>query len=200
MKLRTLAGSLAFIIVLVMALLVASAIWLYLTEYGVQRVIVAGLTAFLGIGTAFIAYFVIVANFKRDSSAMMVILILLLLVLIPALSMFYSGKVTYARFGLTVYGAIPIPVLDITVRPNGLLWFRDKSHFVSVNEVRPLLDPGVETLIIGNGWEGRVKVDPAVFELPGVTVYVLRTPDAFDLFNQFKSTGRKVALLAHTSC
>lgn len=200
MKLRTLAGSLAFVIVLAIALLVAGIVWLYLTEYGIQRVIVAGLIAFLGTGMAFVAYSVIVSNFKQDASAVIVILILLLLVLIPALSMFYSGKVTYARFGLTVYGAIPIPVLDITVRPNGVLWFRDKSHFVSVNQVRPLLAPGVETLIIGNGWEGRVKVDPAVFELPGVTVYVLPTPDAYNLFNQFKSTGRQAALLAHSSC
>jgi hypothetical protein len=200
MKLRSVAASLAFLIVLAMSWLSAGIVWLYMTEYGAQRVLIAVLTAFLGTGTAFIAYYVVFGIFKRDGGAMVVILILVLLVLLPVLSMFYSGRVTYARFGLTVYGAIPVPLLDITIRPNGLLWFRDKSHFVSINEVQPLLAPGTEALIIGIGWENRVKVDPAIYELAGVKVYALSTPEAFELYNQFRSSGRRVALLAHSSC
>jgi hypothetical protein len=200
MKLRNVAAGMAFIIVLVMSLLAASVAWFYLTEYATQRALATALIAFLGAGAAFIAYAVIVSNFKRDASAMAVILVLFLLILIPILSMFYSGKVTYARFNLTVYGAIPIPVLDVTVRPSGALWFRDKSHFVSVNEVRRLLASDVKTVIIGTGWEGRVQVDPAIHELQGVQVHVLRTPDAFDLFNELKSAGHRLVLLAHSSC
>lgn len=200
MKLRSVAGSLAFLIVLVLSWLSAGVVWLYMTENGTQRVLIAAMVAFLGTSTAFIVYYAIVSVFKRDEGAMVVILILVLLVLLPVLSMFYSGRVTYARFGLTVYGAIPVPALDITIRPNGVLWFRDKSHFISVNEVRPLCASGVEALIIGTGWEGRARVDPAIYELPGIKTYVLRTPDAFELYNQFKSAGRKVALLAHATC
>jgi hypothetical protein len=200
MKLRNLAGGLAFTIVLIFSLLAAGVVWLYTTEYGILRLIAAVLIAFVGAGVAFIAYVVIKGNFRRDQGAIAVILVLLLLILIPLLSMFYSGKVTYARSGLTVYGAIPIPFLDITVDSSGMLWFRDKTHFISVNEVRLLLTPDTEALIIGTGWEGRANVDPAVYELPGVKCHVLRTPEAFDLFNKYVAEGKKVALLAHSSC
>jgi hypothetical protein len=200
MKLRNLAGSLALLIVLGFSLLASAVVWLYTTEYGIQRTIATVLIAFVGSGVSLMAYIVIKGNFRDDASALVVILVLILLILIPILSMFYSGKVTYSRFGLTVYGAIPIPFLDITVDPNGLLWFRDKTHFISVNEVRSLLAPDTEALIIGTGWEGRVKVDPAIYELAGVKLHVLRTPEAFDLFNRYVSEGRTVVLLAHSSC
>ena len=114
--------------------------------------------------------------------------------------MFYPGKVTYARFGLTVYGVIPISSLDVTVGPGSLLWFRDKSHFISVDEVEPLLSPETDVLLIGTGWHGAARVDPAVQELAGIELRVLQTPAAFELFNELVSSGRRVALIAHSTC
>jgi len=114
--------------------------------------------------------------------------------------MFYPGKITYSRFGLTVYGIIPVPIFDITVGPHGGLWFRNKSHFISIDEVQPLLSPKVKILVIGIGWDSKVKVDPAIRDMKGVEIHILPTPEAFDLFNKYKSEERKAVLVAHSTC
>jgi hypothetical protein len=99
-----------------------------------------------------------------------------------------------------VYGAIPVPVLDITVGPGGGLWFRDKSHLVTAEEVQRLLSPEVEAVIIGIGWHSAVRVDPAVREIDAPEILTLPTPDAFTLYNQYKSDGKVVVLIAHSTC
>ncbi len=93
-----------------------------------------------------------------------------------------------------------MPVLDITVGPHGGLWFRDKSHYISLDEVQPLLSPEVEILIVGIGWQRAVSVDPAVQDIPGIQVYLLPTGAAFDLYNRYRSAGRAVVLVAHSTC
>ncbi len=114
--------------------------------------------------------------------------------------MTYPGRVITSRFGLTVYGIIPVPLLDVTVGPHGGLWFRDKSHFISVDEFKSLWTPDVEVVVIGIGWESLVKVDPAIEEMEGVEIHILPTPKAFDLFNRYVLEGRKVVLIAHSTC
>jgi hypothetical protein len=62
------------------------------------------------------------------------------------------------------------------------------------------LSPDAKVLVVGTGWQGAVTVDPAIEKIEGVEVYVLRTPAAFDLFNECVSAGRKCALIAHSTC
>ncbi len=126
--------------------------------------------------------------------------VLIALVLAPALSMIVPGRVTYARFGLTVYGLIPVPMLDITISRHGMLGFRDKSHFIALDEIRPLLTPDVRVLVIGTGWDGMAQVDPAIANSLGIEVCILRTPQAFELFNHYRSEGHRVVLVAHSTC
>jgi hypothetical protein len=114
--------------------------------------------------------------------------------------MTYPGRITYSRFGLTVYGAIPVPYLDVTVNRHGFLWFRTKTHEMTLEEVEPLIASDVEVIVIGIGWERLVRVDPAVRGLAGGSVEVLTTPDAFARYNQLRNEGRRVVLLAHTTC
>ena len=83
---------------------------------------------------------------------------------LPLLSMFCPGTITYSRFGLTVYGIIPVPVFDITVNSNGLLWFRDKSHRITLEGVEPLLKSS-EILVIGIGWDDVVKVESTIKDI-----------------------------------
>jgi hypothetical protein len=200
MKLKRVTGVLVGIVLLSGSMLAAGIVWTYLTEYGQRRIVAAVAIAVVGAGVAVLAY-LLVARYCKDTRSSLVILSLLaVLLLVPTLSMFYPGKVTYSRFGLTVYGAIPVPTLDIVIDPGGYLWFRDKSHFVSIEEVKPLLATDVEVLIIGTGWHGAVRVDPAVQEIEGTEVHILRTPAAFDLFNEYVSRGRKVVLIAHSTC
>lgn len=200
MESRRVTGALVGIVVFALSLLVAGIVWAYLTEYGLQRIVASVAIAAAGAGAAAATYLLVVRYCKSRRCSLVVVSLLALLLLVPTLSMFYPGKVTYSRFGLTVYGAIPVPSLDIIVRPGGLLWFRDKSHFISIEEVEPLLSPDVEVLVIGTGWHGAARVDPAVQEFEGIEVHILQTPAAFELFNELVSSGRRVALIAHSTC
>ena len=200
MELRRVTGALVGIVLFAVSVLVAGIIWAYLTEYGLQRIALSVAIALGGTGAAVAAYYLVVRYCKSRKCSLVVVFLLVVLLLAPTLSMFCPGKVTYSRFGLTVYGVIPVPSLDITVSPGGVLWFRDKSHFISVDEVELLLTSDVEVLVIGTGWHGAAKVDPAVQEIEGVEVHTLRTPAAFELFNEFVSKGKRVALIAHSTC
>jgi hypothetical protein len=188
------------VVFVLVALLVAAIVCTYLTEYGATRFVLAAVVCACGVALAVgvsRALGKLCHNRKRRIAAAAGLAVLLLS---PGISMFASGRVTYARFGLTVYGLIPIPMLDITVGAHGGLGFRDKSHFISLGEVRPLLSSKVQVLVIGTGWDGMVQVDPAITNSLGIEVHILRTPQAFELFNRFRSEGRRVVLVAHSTC
>ena len=55
-------------------------------------------------------------------------------------------------------------------------------------------------LVIGIGWNSNVRVDPAVKNIKGAEVHILPTPQAFELFNRCVSEGRRVVLIAHSTC
>ena len=171
--------------------------WRYLTEYPSSTLIAAVMAAgsvLIAVGTAWLLR-------RRKSpvwsvAAAAVCLLLCLLVL----GSVAWGQVTYSRFGLTVVGALPIPVLDFIIDSNGVLWFRDKTHQITIAEVRPLVDESTEILIIGNGWHGAAKVEEAILDEFGARVRVLRTGEALKAFNSHRAAGRRVALLVHTTC
>jgi len=171
-----------------------------MTEYGSRRIQAASFMVFLGVALAALIYFSVLKFCKNRNRVIGVIIVLLLILLVPTLSMFAPGRITYARFGITVYGVIPILALDITVNSQGLLWFRDKSHWVSLDEVQSLLTPDVDILVIGIGWDEQVNVDPEIKSLDSLDVYILPTPQALDKFNQFKSEGKKTVLVSHSTC
>ena len=199
-RLSRVTGALVGTVLFSLSVLVAAIIWVYLTEYGLQRIAISLAITFAGAGVAAVVYLLMRKRCTTRRCSLVVLSLLIVLLLVPTLSMVYPGTVTYARFGLTVYGAIPVPSLDITVSPGGLLWFRDKSHLVSIEEVESLLSSDVEVLVVGTGWHGAVTVDPAVQELDGIEVHILQTPAAFELFNKLVSSGRRVALIAHSTC
>ena len=200
MELKRVTGALVGVVLFAVSVLVAGIVWAYLTEYGLQRIAVSLAIAVVGAGAAVVAYLLVVRYCRGKRCSLVIVSLLAVLLLVPTLSMLYPGKVTYSRFGLTVYGVIPVPSLDITISPGGFLWFRDKSHFISAEEVEPLLSSDVEVLVIGTGWHGAVSVDPAVQEIDGIEVHILQTPAAFELFNELVSSGKRVALIAHSTC
>lgn len=200
MELKRVTGALVGVVLFAVSVLVAGIVWAYLTEYGLQRIAVSLAIAVVGAGAAVVAYLLVVRYCRGKRCSLVIVSLLAVLLLVPTLSMLYPGKVTYSRFGLTVYGVIPVPSLDITVSPGGFLWFRDKSHFISAEEVEPLLSSDVEVLVIGTGWHGAVSVAPAVQEIDGIEVHILQTPAAFELFNELVSSGKRVALIAHSTC
>jgi hypothetical protein len=200
MSRSTLLGLFVSAVVLSISLLIAGIALTYLTEYGGRRVVVAVSAATAGILAAVIVHLLVSRHCRSRRGTATMVSLLLVFVLVPLLSTVWPGRVSYSRFGLTVFGFIPVPVLDITVGSHGGLWFRDKSHFVSIEEVRSLMAPEVQVVVIGTGWNGAVTVDSAVRNLEGCEIHVLPTPRAFDLFNRCVSEGTKAVLIAHSTC
>ncbi len=200
MKTARLVGILIGAVALAISALTAGIVWAYLTEYGPRRIAIVAGIAVVGVGAASLAYLLVMRVCRKPRCALILLSLVAVLLLIPILSMFYPGRVTYSRFGLTVVGVIPVPVLDLAVGPHGGLWFRDKSHFVSLDEVQVLLSSGVEGVVMGTGWYRAVQVDPAIQAIERVEVTILPTPAAFDLFNEYRSRGQTVVLIAHSTC
>jgi hypothetical protein len=194
------AGILIGLVPLALSFVVAGVVCAYLTEYGARRLLLAAVVAALGIGASIGAYLFVSRRCRDRRRALVAVALAALLVLLPLASTVYPGRILYSRFGFTVYGLVPVPTLDITVGPHGGLWFRDKSHWIAYEEVQPLLSPEVEALVIGIGWHSAVQVDPAIQQLEGIELRILPTPEAFDLFNRYVAQGRKVVLIAHSTC
>ncbi|MCW3975722.1 MAG: MTH938/NDUFAF3 family protein [Candidatus Bathyarchaeota archaeon] len=113
------------------------------------------------------------------------------------------GKFGYHGFGYTVYSAIPIPYFDLKIGPEGIPQIREKSHFVSFNEVNEYIGSLRQdydiTLIIGTGYEDMVNIDEKILE-SNSNVIVLKTPEAIEKYNELKDEGRKVAIILHSTC
>ncbi len=199
MKRRVGTAALVGAAALILALVAAGVVQTYLTEHGQRRTTAAVVIALVGAAGGGGVVLLVLKLCRGRLCTILLTAAVVLIVLLPLTSAAY-GRITYARFGLTVYGLMPVPTLDITVGPRGGLWFRDKSHTISFDEVRSLVSPQVDVLIIGTGWHGAASVDPAVRDLKGIEVHILRTPDAFRLFNDQRAQGRLVVLLAHTTC
>jgi hypothetical protein len=68
-------------------------------------------------------------------------------------------------------------------------------------EIESLLAPGVEVVIIANGWDGAARVEEAALHLSDkVEIRVLATPEAFEEYNNLVAEGKSVVLIAHTTC
>jgi hypothetical protein len=77
------------------------------------------------------------------------------------------------------------------------------SHQVGSWEWKRLLEKGPEIILIGNGWEGALKVDEEakkkVISL-GIELKILITPKAVEEYNQLVKSGKRVNALIHTTC
>ena len=111
------------------------------------------------------------------------------------------GKFGYHGFGYTVYSGIPVPYFDLKIGPDGIPQIREKSHFVSFNEVEEYMESQDYEiiLIIGTGYEGMVNVDRKILESTS-TIIVLETPEAIKKYNELKDEGKKVAIILHSTC
>ncbi len=154
----------------------------------------------IGILAAFFVYTIVTLLPDKKRVRVAIVAIFGLLAFIPLVST-VAQRITYARFGLSVYGAIPVPVLDITVNRYGILWFRPKTHLITRQELDAIVGPDVEIVVVGIGWDSIAQLtDDAKRISSRVDLRVLPTPAAFALFNRLKAEGRIVVLLAHSTC
>ena len=154
----------------------------------------------IGIVCSLVLYTVITNLADKHWVRVTCCLLFTIFVLIPIASAIVP-RITYSRFGFTVYGATPIPVLDITVNRYGILWFRPKTHQITRAELDSLITPGVEVVVVGIGWDSIAQLtDDAKLLGDSIDLRVLPTPEAFALYNRLKADGRNVVLLAHSTC
>ncbi|MCA9249192.1 MAG: hypothetical protein KDA42_18850 [Planctomycetales bacterium] len=186
------------IMVALLGTVTAGLSFVYLPLHGGRgRLLLAILASTLA--AAALLYWIVRRLARRRWGRLGIVVSLGALLIAPPISMVTPGRFTYARFGLSVYGLIPVPVFDITIDRQGLLWFREKSHLATADEIAPLLDESVEVLILGTGWHERMRLDDSVRDLKVKTI-VLPTPQAFQRYNQLRSEGVRVVLLAHSTC
>ena len=153
-----------------------------------------------GVVVSAFVYFVVTVLPDHRLSRSIAIALFLFVGSTPILSAI-SPRITYARFGFTVYGATPIPILDITINRNGLLWFRPKTHLISKEELERLITDEVEVVVVGIGWDNIALLSDDAKALGAkIDLRVMSTPDAFELYNQLRGAGRIVVLLAHSTC
>ena len=109
-------------------------------------------------------------------------------------------QITWSRFGFTVYGVVPIPLLDITVDQEGSLWFRTKKDTITVADVRALVNSETTVIVVAQGWDSVAQVDGSIYmEYLNVKIHELSTPEAFEKYNELTRQGVKVVLVGHTS-
>ncbi len=153
-----------------------------------------------GVIACLLLYAIITKLPDRRSSRVAAISLFVLFATIPLASAF-AQRITYSRFGFTVYGGTPIPVLDITVDRNGMLWFRPKSHQITRAELDALITSDVDVIVVGIGWDSVAQLTDEAMQLADrIDLRVLPTPDAFAMYNTLKAEGRTVVLLAHSTC
>lgn len=110
------------------------------------------------------------------------------------------GRFGICGFGYTVYGVIPYPASDLQVRCDGASRTVEKIHSLSLEEVKWLLEPPPEVLIIATGWSGVTKVGDGIRKIEGCEVKILETGEARELFNTLKAKGVRVAIHYHSTC
>lgn len=95
---------------------------------------------------------------------------------------------------------------DIMVDTKGEVsaWYERSGHKLKPEMVERALKLKPEVLIIGNGWNGALKVGKkvgkAAAEAGVKELMVLITPEACKSYNRLYSAGRQVVLLAHGTC
>lgn len=94
---------------------------------------------------------------------------------------------------------------DVIVLPDKVIdnWWRLEGHRLQIPDVRDHLLEDVDSVVIGTGYYGMMRVDDEVldaFREGGREVYVLRSREAVRKYNELVKSGRKVMLLIHLTC
>lgn len=138
---------------------------------------------------------------RRRRTRIVLGILVLVLASFPFSWFVWPARIVYARFGVTVYGFLPVPAADLVIRADGLPWVRAKSHRVTREEIRRWTEGAdVSDVIVASGWSGMVRVDPEARAIPGLNVHVLRTPEAIGFYRLMRADGKRVILILHSTC
>lgn len=91
---------------------------------------------------------------------------------------------------------------DMAIHWDGELATRESTHIVSKDDIMDFLLKGPETIVIGSGVAGNVKIDKDAenfLRLKNVELIIKKTPEAVEEFNKL-SKQKKVIALMHITC
>jgi hypothetical protein len=192
----------AFVLAAILATMATVVSWIAFAflPLSPERLTFASSCFVVGVVCSLALYFVVTKLPDKLWVRLTASLLFVLCASIPILSAVVP-RITYSRFGFTMYGVTPVPFLDITINRYGFLWFRPKTHQITREELEALISPGVGIVVVGIGWDSVAQLtDEAKLLGNSVDLRVLPTPEAYALYNKLKSEGRKVVLLAHSTC
>jgi hypothetical protein len=95
---------------------------------------------------------------------------------------------------------------DLMIYPDGRVedqWWRASGHRLEKGDIQPLLDAGPETLVVGTGIYGMMRIRAGLktyLNAQNIALVSNRTTSAAQVFNQLKQNGRNVAGCFHLTC
>ncbi len=94
---------------------------------------------------------------------------------------------------------------DLKIYENEIIhpWWRRSGHVVEMGDVEDLLERGIETLIIGQGEPGMMKVSHSLkvkLKQRGIRLVELPTREAIRIFNQLNEEHPRVGAGFHLTC
>ena len=93
---------------------------------------------------------------------------------------------------------------DVIVTPDGVKadWWRKVGHSLCPEDLKGVLTPAIEVVIIGTGAYGVLKVPQTTrrwLEEQEIKLVALRTEEACDRYNELAGSGKVIAAL-HLTC
>jgi len=111
-----------------------------------------------------------------------------------------GGRFGISQYGVTTYARLPLPILDVQVRPDGTIHLVGKTHEIGLQRVDWLLKSKPEVLIVALGWTGAATLTDELTATANLRVIALPTDDALALYNDLKDRDVRVAIHVHSTC
>ncbi|RLG89498.1 MAG: hypothetical protein DRO15_00235 [Thermoprotei archaeon] len=112
--------------------------------------------------------------------------------------------INYYDFGIVVISGKEYRH-DVIITPSRIIsdWWRLEGHRLQLPDVRDYVLEDVDSVVIGTGFNGLMKVDEEVintFRNRGVEIYIDKTSRAVDKYNELVKKGKKVLAFLHLTC
>ena len=94
---------------------------------------------------------------------------------------------------------------DIIITPKSVNddWWRIEGHRLQIADVRDYVLEDVDAVVVGTGYDGLMRVDEEVVEVfkkKGKEVFIAKTRDAVDIYNDLVRKGKRVLGFFHLTC
>ncbi|MCK4328483.1 Mth938-like domain-containing protein [candidate division WOR-3 bacterium] len=92
---------------------------------------------------------------------------------------------------------------DVIILPDRIIthWWRKEGHRLAIEDLKDIFEENIDTLIVGTGAYGVMKVDEETkreLEKRGIKLIIAPTEDAVKIYNN--STSDKTAACLHLTC